>query len=249
MTRRMDLEAHIRTSYELLASYEHIVQLSADPKERARSRRECEEQWALIREYLAEYRRIAPDLPADIAEIAAHFDERVVPTQPALVLVPEHARPAKFPGLIVIAGIGRPEDGPWQPERDVAWAAIQYHLSTKTASGLQYCWILASPEAAINAAALQAACQAQGVTAEICPVESGFSIQAAYDAVQHIYLVQAPRVGLTAQQVIADFTGGAKPLSAGMLLACGDRRPMQYMYGRKAGIASTPRLVDFAARE
>ena len=42
----------------------------------------------------------------------------------------------------------------------------------------------------------------------------------------------------------ADFTGGTKPMSAGMILACGEARPMQYTYGRKDGVASVPRRVD-----
>ena len=53
---------------------------------------------------------------------------------------------------------------------------------------------------------------------------------------------------LTEDQVIADFTGGVKPMSAGMILACGETRPMQYMYGRKEGIASVPRLIEFQPR-
>jgi hypothetical protein len=57
-----------------------------------------------------------------------------------------------------------------------------------------------------------------------------------------------PKASLSEREVIADFTGGVKPMSAGMILACGDRRPMQYMYGRKEGIASIPRIIEFAQR-
>lgn len=74
MSRKTDLERHIRDSYALICEYERILQNLSDPKEKARSRREMEEQWTSIEGYLAEYRRLAGvSWPEDIAEIAAHF--------------------------------------------------------------------------------------------------------------------------------------------------------------------------------
>jgi Tol biopolymer transport system component len=55
MSRRSDLEQYIRESYSLVREYEEIVRLSADPKERERARRQMEEQWQLIGEWLAEF--------------------------------------------------------------------------------------------------------------------------------------------------------------------------------------------------
>ena len=57
----------------------------------------------------------------------------------------------------------------------------------------------------------------------------------------------SPPEGITLrpEQVMADFTGGTKPMTAGMVLACGHDRPMQYTTGYKPGIASTPLLVQF----
>lgn len=88
MARKEDLERHIRESYRLIHEYEDILRLATDPKEQARARRTIEEQWALIVEYLDEYlplcRRIGTPLPADIAEVAAHFEaatERRVPPE------------------------------------------------------------------------------------------------------------------------------------------------------------------------
>ncbi len=74
MSRKADLEQHIRESYNLIREYEDIIQASSEPKEKARSRRTIEEQWSLIEGYLAEYRRLAGESwPADIAEISARF--------------------------------------------------------------------------------------------------------------------------------------------------------------------------------
>jgi hypothetical protein len=75
-SRTTDLEHHLRESYALIREYEAIIQTSSEPKEKARSRRAIEEQWALVEGYLAEYRRLAGDAwPADVTEIAAHFAE------------------------------------------------------------------------------------------------------------------------------------------------------------------------------
>jgi hypothetical protein len=74
VSRKTDLEHHISESYDIIRQYEAIVQASSDPKERTRSRRAIEEQWSLIENYLAEYRRLAGEVwPADVAEIAARF--------------------------------------------------------------------------------------------------------------------------------------------------------------------------------
>ncbi len=73
MSRQTDLENNIRESYDLIHQYESIVRLSSDPKEKARVRRNIQEQWGLIQEYLEEYGRLDgnADMPDDIAQIAA----------------------------------------------------------------------------------------------------------------------------------------------------------------------------------
>jgi len=74
MSRKTDLEQHIRESYSLIRQYEDMLRLSADPKEQARSRRGIEEQWELIERYLAEYvllcERLSLTVPEDISEIS-----------------------------------------------------------------------------------------------------------------------------------------------------------------------------------
>ncbi len=74
MSRKTDLEHHIRESYSLIREYEGIIRTSGRPEEKARARRVIGEQWALIEGYVGEYCRLAGDaLPADVAEIAARF--------------------------------------------------------------------------------------------------------------------------------------------------------------------------------
>jgi hypothetical protein len=74
MGRKQDLETKIRQSQALIQKYEDIVQTSSDPKEKARARREIDEQWGFIKGYLAEYvplcERLSLAMPEDIAEIA-----------------------------------------------------------------------------------------------------------------------------------------------------------------------------------
>jgi hypothetical protein len=85
MTRRHDLESHIRESYALIRDYEDILRTSDRPKEKARARRNIEEQWGLIAGFLKEYLALCESqglsLPSDIQEIAARFENES--TEPA----------------------------------------------------------------------------------------------------------------------------------------------------------------------
>lgn len=78
MSRKTDLESHIRESSDLISQYETLMRLSSDPREKARARRAIEEQRELLRGHLAEYRRLCrasgQNMASDIAEIAAGFD-------------------------------------------------------------------------------------------------------------------------------------------------------------------------------
>ena len=89
MSRKADLEAHIRKSYKLICEFEDVLRTSDNPKEQARSRRGMEEQWKLIKDYLAEYvplcERLGLAMPEDIAEIAVIaglFPSRPQPSPP-----------------------------------------------------------------------------------------------------------------------------------------------------------------------
>jgi hypothetical protein len=165
-----------------------------------------------------------------------------------LVLVPEDQQPQKHRGLILLVGTGRPGEDPMSQSAGIA---IKYHMSDKEGTGLERCWLIASGGERGSlpvAQELQKQCQAQNVTAHIRAVSDAFSVQESYDVILRIYEEEVPTTGLSEEEVIADFTGGVKPMSAGMILACGETRSMQYMYGRKEGIASVPRLIEFQPR-
>lgn len=96
MTRKSDLEQHIRESYKLVHEYEEIQRLSDDPKEQARSRRAIEEQQGLVKRYLAEYiplcERVRLAIPEDVVEIAITAGVPLppappVPTSPAHLFI------------------------------------------------------------------------------------------------------------------------------------------------------------------
>jgi uncharacterized membrane protein YuzA (DUF378 family) len=172
--------------------------------------------------------------------------------QPPLVLVPEDQRPPKHRGLILLVGTGRPGEASMDQS---ALTAIKHHLAGASGSGLEYCWLIPSSGERGSvpvALKLEQQCKDLGVkqTKIVKPVDF-LSVQDTYDCVQDIYARDVRAAGLQEQDVIADFTGGTKPMSAGMILACGERRTMQYVQGRKAGtrenpvIASLPMLIEF----
>lgn len=84
MSRKTDLEHHIRAAYDLIQEFEEIIQLSGNPKEKARARRAIKEQQEFVEGYLEEYvslcGKLARPIPEDIAEIAAAYDISLPPT-------------------------------------------------------------------------------------------------------------------------------------------------------------------------
>ena len=55
-----------------------------------------------------------------------------------------------------------------------------------------------------------------------------------YTQVLRIYEEELPQRGLKAEEIIADITGGQKPMTAGMALAClAKNLDMQYMKARR----------------
>jgi hypothetical protein len=76
--RKDDLEHHICESYDFIRQYEEIERTSDRPPEKARARREIEEQWRLVKGYIAEYQilcqRLGKPLAEDIMEIVVTLD-------------------------------------------------------------------------------------------------------------------------------------------------------------------------------
>lgn len=132
-----------------------------------------------------------------------------------------------------------------------AWAALATPSRPEAGARLAHCWLIASAGqdgSLPQAQALAAYCQTQQVRSYVHVVADPWGIQETYDLAMHLYAEAVPAVKLTPAEVIADFTGGVKPMSAGLLLAgVAAGAPLQYLYGDRDVIASTPRLVAFTA--
>ena len=109
--------------------------------------------------------------------------------------------------------------------------AVEYHLGT-----LEACWLVASPDSVRMAEQLYEKYRDQipyiaygtGYTVEADEVED------TYTQVLRIYEQELPQRGLKPEEVIADITGGQKPMTAGMALAClAKNLDMQYMKARR----------------
>jgi hypothetical protein len=167
-----------------------------------------------------------------------------------VVLVPRDARPPRSPGLIALVGPG-PQDKEVAPQEQPSAKAIEYHLGAGGA--LKACWLIASggkEGSVLVAEAIRDLYHPHRCQVKVCPIGDPFSVQDTYDVVQRIYNHEIygdelKDARLKPDDVISDFTGGTKPMTAGMVLACGRHRPMQYTTGHKPGIASMPKLVDF----
>lgn len=167
--------------------------------------------------------------------------------QRPLELVPEEARPERFAGLIVLVGMGQQAGSRKTLSHDLA---IAYHLDQETAGGepLRVCWLIATggERGSVTVAMEVRDKYRHRCTLHIRTLRDAFDVEEAYQVVHDIYTHEATEQGLTPEQIIADFTGGTKPMTAGMVLACRERWPMQYMTGGTPPIASLPVRVRFS---
>lgn len=152
-------------------------------------------------------------------------------------------KPERYPGLIVLVGIGRNDTKGQKPSHEVA---IKYHAGDKADL---VCWLITSNAALEIAHQVKEQYVATCKAIEIEIVDNEFGVQDTYDCVRRIYTKEARQYKLKPRQIIADITGGTKPMTAGMILACQDQWPMQYMFGRPNEIVSEPVAVKFQAEE
>lgn len=193
--------------------------------------------------------KIFGQTPAQLVQLAAIFITlifavfaltlvgRITPVR--WELVPREMKPQPKAGLIALTGPGRANEEK-NIEDDVTYIAIRYHLD---AGRLKYVWLLASNEGMKNANQLRELFNAR-VTVEIVPIQNILTINETYAAVRAVYTRKADQMGIPTEDLIADYTGGTKPMSAGMILACANLLPMQFISGR-AGAKSTPIQTDF----
>ena len=140
-----------------------------------------------------------------------------------------------------------------------ATAAIRYHLGETGERGVEsprYCWLIATeppPEGTAdptagagsgigepaqssgrNAAELRERYKDRFEKIEVIPIGDADDPEETFVAVEEAYRRARKRYGLKAGEVIADFTGGTKAMTAGMVLGCvGQGRRLEYMKPRK----------------
>jgi len=145
--------------------------------------------------------------------------------------ISEEMKPKPRRGLILLVS----------PHLGTAPYAIEYHLGT-----LEACWLLASPDSVKVAEQLyetyrdQIPYIAYGTSYTVDADE----VEETYIQVLLIYERELPRYGLKVEEVIADITGGQKPMTAGMALAClAKNLEMQYMKARRSEQGEPDRSV------
>jgi hypothetical protein len=120
-------------------------------------------------------------------------------------------------------GIGSPIDLP-NPDhkqgliflfsrKDTLREAIDHHRPA-----LQHCWLLATPE--MQDAASEAISHFSELSFTLHSVADRYDSNSCYQTIRDIYQHEVPRLGLAAVEVISDITGGTKPMTLGMIMAC-----------------------------
>ncbi len=164
------------------------------------------------------------NLPRVIANIGkALFTQSQVPT----VAVEEQVPRRK--GLVVLVSLG---------DYTAAASALEYHawdLVPGSRPVLTHCWLIAGPgegetSSLANAERIKDELMAKGITADIWPLEDADNVQEAFQAVKTIFQVATNKYKLTKGEVMADYTGGTKSMTSGMILAAiAEGIDLQYM--------------------
>lgn len=127
------------------------------------------------------------------------------------------ANVARRRGLIALVSYG---------QQVPAEAAIRYHQRPTAAEpGLQICWLIAGPgegeqSSLQNAYHLRDKYGQEGIEFFILQVKDADDPKETFHLVQGIFNQCDLQYGIPPQQMIADFTGGTKGMTAGMVLAC-----------------------------
>ena len=96
----------------------------------------------------------------------------------------------------------------------IAREAVEYHKGV-----LMYCWLVTTPEMNSQADKLKEELEGQVTGVIIRPIKDKYDTRGCYDLTMDIFLNEALRLGLDPHEVIADITGGTKPMTVAMLLA------------------------------
>lgn len=132
---------------------------------------------------------------------AYHLSESQRRTQ-GLGLISDLPGPEKRRGLIFMFTRG-----------ETLREAIDYHQPM-----LERCWLLVTPE--MHDSAVKMMGQFSDLQFSLHALPDLYNTQACYLVVRKIFRQEAPDLGIPPLQVIADITGGTKPMTMGMIVAC-----------------------------
>lgn len=118
--------------------------------------------------------------------------------------------------------------------------AIRHHTASNALPEecLRHCWLLLTDHPGVERtyAGLPEELERHGLgEVTLHPVHvTSPDVRQTYRAVNRVYEDQLEPLGLAPSQVVTDFTGGLKPMSAGALLAClFQDRPVEYLESRR----------------
>lgn len=109
----------------------------------------------------------------------------------------------------------------------VAEGAIAHHALVEPPGSpkvLEHCYLIIGPgegegSSSEHAKRLKREYKGQGVEVHLHELEQSDNIGEMFQKVKHIYDLARSRDGIEAQEIIADYTGGTKTMTAGMVLA------------------------------
>lgn len=112
--------------------------------------------------------------------------------------------------------------------------AIHYH-----GEKLEHIWLIATEEAKELAEEIQAEYVTTARSVTVIPLADQWDLQAAKAVVEWVYREMLGT--LAEEEVIADFTGGTKPMTVGMIFAClSPTRHLEYVPARYDAYSSEP---------
>ncbi len=150
-----------------------------------------------------------------LAYSAGAIQRRMVGPAAYRVVDRPHPKPAR--GLIAFVSL---------KQREHLERALHYH-----GPALERVWLVATPDAEALAAEIKAEYETGQRRVSVEPLNDPYELLRAREVVEHIYRSQLG--DLPEEAVVADFTGGTKPMAAGMIFAClNPRRSLQYVPAR-----------------
>lgn len=119
-------------------------------------------------------------------------------------IIGEHKSPAPGQGLILMV-----------THAPTMRKALDYHAAT-----LKHLWLIVTPEMESAANELREFARQKQISCHTEELAESFDANGCYRLVKRIYEEQVFELRLPRSAVIADMTGGTKPMTAGIVLAC-----------------------------